>query len=87
MWGVLMRCPLPWLPFVAGFRAFRQMCYAAKRGWLLQEPKWWLLTVKGLADCIRQRKPLPWRAYKGWMDLIREPHDDEAKWRETFSGQ
>ena len=84
MWGVLMRCPMPWMPLVAGFRAFRQACYALKRGWLLQEPKWWWLTLQGLTAALRQRKPLPWRAYKGWMQLIRAPHDDDAKWEEVF---
>ena len=86
MWGVLMRCPMPWMPLVAGFRAFRQACYALKRGWLLQEPKWWWLTLQGLTAALRQRKPLPWRAYKGWMQLIRAPHDDDAKWEAAFIG-
>lgn len=86
MWGVLMRCPMPWMPLVAGFRAFRQACYALKRGWLLQEPKWWWLTLQGLTAALRQRRPLPWRAYKGWMQLIRAPHDDDAKWEATFIG-
>ena len=84
MWSVLMRCPFPWLPFVAAFRAFRQMCYAIKRGWILQEPKWWWLAVKGIGECLRRRKPLPWRAYKGWMDLIRSPHNDPVKWESVF---
>jgi len=84
MWGVLMRCPMPWMPLVAGFRAFRQACYALKRGWLLQEPKWWWLTLQGLTAALRQRKPLPWRAYRGWMQLVRSPHDDRAKWEEVF---
>ncbi len=84
MWSVLMRCPFPWFFFVATFRAFRQACYAAKRGWLLREPVWWWLTLKEIGACFHQRKPLPWPIYKGWMNLIRSPHDDRAKWESTF---
>jgi GT2 family glycosyltransferase len=84
MWSVLMRCPFPWLPFVAAFRAFRQAGYAAKRGWLLREPVWWWLTLKGIGKALRQRRPIAWRAYRGWMEIVRCPHEDRAKWESVF---
>lgn len=83
-WSALIRCPLPWLPLIAAFRAFRQFTYAVKRGWALREPAWWADAIRGIPACLRQRRPLPWRAYRGWMDLIRRPHNDAAKWTATF---
>jgi GT2 family glycosyltransferase len=73
LWSVLMRCPFPWLPAVVAFRVARQFGYARRRGWrwLLAEPRWWVAALAGVPRCIVHRNPIPWRAYRKWMDLIR----------------
>jgi GT2 family glycosyltransferase len=86
LWSVLMRCPAPQLLAVAVFRVFRQLIYAARRGprWILREPQWWQQAAAGIADCLRQRQPLSWKKYLGWMRLARRPITDEATFREQF---
>jgi GT2 family glycosyltransferase len=73
LWSVLMRCPFPWLPVVVAFRVARQFGYAWSRGWrwVLAEPRWWVAALAGVPRCIVNRRPIPWRAYRAWMDLIR----------------
>jgi GT2 family glycosyltransferase len=83
-WSVLMRCPLPWLLAVGPFRAWRQFAYAFRRGWVLGEPVWWWQTLRGLGHCARHRRALPWRRYRAWMRLVREPHGDGEKWERDF---
>lgn len=84
MWSVWMRCPLPWLLGVGPFRAWRQLGYAIKRGWALREPAWWWQAAKGIRHCLRRRQALPWRKYRAWMGLVREPHSDAGKWERDF---
>jgi GT2 family glycosyltransferase len=74
-WSVLMRCPWPWLPLVALFRAIRQFRYACKRGlsWIIREPAWWLATLRGAPSAWSKRHPLPWPKYLSWMRLLRNP--------------
>lgn len=85
-WSVLLRCPFPQVLAVAGFRVVRQAGYARKRAlsWLLKEPAWWRQALAGIPLCLRQRDPLPWPTYLRWMQLIRHPLSDEAKWQEQF---
>jgi GT2 family glycosyltransferase len=85
-WSVWMRCPMPYLPLVAIFRAIRQMMFAFKRGfsWVLKEPLWWLETPLGRAECARRRKPIAWRAYLNWMKLARNPLYSKDEWQEQF---
>ncbi len=86
LWSALLRCPLPWLAVVAPFRIARQFYYAATRGldWLLREPTWWWQCLRGLGQCVKDRAPLPWRAYRAWMNLVRAPHNDAARWQRDF---
>ncbi len=86
LWSALLRCPLPWLALVASFRIARQFYYATTRGldWVLHEPVWWWQCLRGLGPCVKHRAPLPWRTYRAWMQLIRAPHDDAAKWERDF---
>ena len=79
-----MRCPLPWALVVAPFRKWRQLRYAFRRGWALREPKWWWQGFVGFARCWRKRRALPWRKYRAWMQLLRTPHADAAKWEKDF---
>jgi hypothetical protein len=74
-WSIVIRCPFPWLPLVAIFRAFRQFGYACKRGvaWAIREPAWWVAALGGLPAAWRKRRPLPWMKYLAWMRLLRSP--------------
>ena len=87
LWSVLLRCPFPWLLVVAPFRIARQFYYACTRGldWVLHEPAWWWQCLQGLAACVKNRAPLPWRTYRAWMNLVRAPHNDAARWAADFT--
>jgi GT2 family glycosyltransferase len=84
LWSVWMRCPMPWVFGVGPFRAFRQLGYAIRRGWVLREPVWWWQALVGLMRCARSRRAVPWRKYRAWMQLVREPHGDAGKWEREF---
>ena len=86
LWSVAMRCPAPQLFAVAVFRALRQFGYAWKRGWgwVLREPLWWAAFLTGLPRCLAERRPLPWRRYRAWMDLLRRPIISEEEWLRKF---
>lgn len=74
-WSVLLRAPW-WLAVpVAKYRALRQLGYAYRRGWswVWNEPRWWLAALAGLGRCLALRRPVGWRAYLGWMRLVRRP--------------
>jgi GT2 family glycosyltransferase len=73
-WSALIRCPWPWLPFVAKYRALRQLGYAMKRGWrwVVREPVWWWQAMRGIPRALARRKALPWGKYLGWIKLLRE---------------
>jgi GT2 family glycosyltransferase len=73
LWSVLMRCPFPQAIAVALFRIWRQFRYAWSEGapWALSEPRWWLSALRGIPNCIRHRRPIPWRKYYAWMKIAR----------------
>lgn len=75
LWSVLMRCPAPQVFGVAAFRAVRQLGYAWSRGigWVVREPQWWLACLAGVPRCLAGRRPLAWRSYRAWMELVRHP--------------
>jgi GT2 family glycosyltransferase len=85
-WGVLLRCPAPWLLPVALFRAARQFGYGWKRGldWVIREPRWWLAALAGAPKCLPKRRPVSWRTYLAWMRLMRRPIFSEAEWVRIF---
>jgi GT2 family glycosyltransferase len=74
-WSVLMRCPFPWWPLVAGYRAVRQLGYAWKRGgrWVLREPLWWWAALRGVPRALARRAPVAWPQYLAWMRLLGKP--------------
>lgn len=84
-WSVVLRCPLPWALGVAAFRGFRQLTYAVRRGWALREPAWWWQALCGLGGCLRRRKPLPWKKYRAWMGLVRQPYAEPERWGREFA--
>lgn len=73
--SVLMRCPFPHVIWVASYRIFRQLTYAASNGasWLVREPVWWWQAIKSLKKCLEHRNPVPWSVYWSWMRLARQP--------------
>ncbi|HWB60337.1 MAG TPA: glycosyltransferase [Chthoniobacteraceae bacterium] len=85
-WSVLINCPAPYVFAVALFRVVRQLNYARKRGldWLAREPSWWMSCVSGLPGCFAHRKPLPWKSYLRWMQLLRTPIATEEEWNRRF---
>ena len=85
-WSVLLRCPMPQMPLVAGFRALRQFGYAASRGlsWAVREPAWWWQSIGGISRCLAARNPIPWRSYVAWMKLARHPLHSEVEWNALF---
>ncbi len=79
-WSVWMRCPLPYLPLVAAWRAFSQFRYSCTRGlgWAVREPVWWVQAARGLRTCLRHRNPVSWASFRQWMRLARRPVADRA---------
>ena len=86
LWSVLMRCPAPQLFAVALFRLLRQARYAASRGssWLMREPQWWWPCLAGVSRCLASRRPLPWKKYRAWMELVRRPIHSRDEWIAKF---
>lgn len=86
LWSVLLRCPLLQVLPVAVFRIFRQAVYASSRGfsWLRREPEWWRATLNKLVLCLFDRRAIPWKKYRAWMQLVRQPIADDAEWAAKF---
>ena len=86
LWSVLMRCPAPQLFAVGIFRLVRQAAYAASRGpaWFLREPQWWWPCIAGVSRAVAARRPLPWKKYRAWMELVRHPIHSREEWIEKF---
>lgn len=70
-WSVLLRCPFPHCGGLIFYRIFSQFRYASKRGpgWIVREPVWWWQALIGVSFCLRQRRPIPWVRYRGWLRL------------------
>ena len=83
LWSVWLRCPLLWLLPVSLFRISRQFQYACSEGviWMICEPAWWWLALKGLPECWRNRQPVKWDVYYTWMKLARNPISDPKQLR------
>ena len=71
LWSVLLRCPFPQCVVLMFYRMFSQFRYACKRGpsWVVREPVWWWQAAGGIKNCLRQRRPIPWPRYRGWLRL------------------
>ena len=70
-WSVLLRCPFPYAPGVALYRALSQFRYACQRGfaWVIREPAWWWQALAGIPYCLGERRPVSWASYKRWLRL------------------
>ena len=74
-WSIWLRCPWPLWPLMSIRRAVGQFVYAIKRGpsWVVREPIWWWSALRGISPIWRQRRPVAWRAYRRWLQLLRQP--------------
>src|SRR5437667_2045389 len=88
LWSVFIRCPFPYVFPVALFRMWRQFRYAYSEGlsWIVREPLWWWSSLRGVANCLRNRSPVPWRIYYGWMKLARHTITNWPKACNNLSG-
>ncbi len=70
-WSMVMRCPMPQMPFVSLYRVLSQLRYACKRGtsWVVREPVWWWQALCGIKYCLGKRRPVSWRQYRKWLKL------------------
>jgi len=85
-WCVWRRCPFPALVAVSLYRAVTQLGYARKRGpaWVIREPLWWWMALRGLPASLRKRRPVPARIYRQWLRLIRHPITSAEEWQAAF---
>jgi GT2 family glycosyltransferase len=85
-WAMWRRCPLPAVLALSPYRALSQLNYARKRGlaWVIREPAWWLMALRGLPAALGRRRPVKSRIYSQWLRLIRHPMESEAEWAAAF---
>jgi GT2 family glycosyltransferase len=85
-WSMWRRCPFPAVLGLAAYRGLSQFNYARKRGWgwMLREPAWWLMALRGLPAALRGRKPVPGHVYRRWLRLIRHPIESAEEWEKAF---
>jgi len=85
-WSAWRRCPAPGVILVSLYRAATQFGYAVKRGpaWVIREPVWWLMALRGLPAALQKRKPVPARIYRQWLRLIRHPIQSLDQWQAAF---
>lgn len=76
-------CPFPYVFAVSKFRSLSQFLFARRMGWPVwkTEPVWWGWLAKAFFPNLRQRRPLPWATYLGWMLTVRRPLRTETAWR------
>jgi GT2 family glycosyltransferase len=88
-WSLWRRCPFPLVLALAPYRALAQLNYARKRGpaWMLREPAWWLMALRGLPAALRKRRPISPRIYLAWLRLIRNPIESADEWNAAFGKQ
>lgn len=89
LWSVVLRCPFPWIIFVALYRIVRQLAFAMSQGmsWMIREPVWWLAALRGWREVIAQRRHVPWCVYRTWMHLNRKAVRDEVELRQMLAGE
>jgi GT2 family glycosyltransferase len=88
-WSMWRRCPFPEVLALSPYRALTQLNYARKRGaaWVLREPAWWMMALRGLPAALRKRRPAPARVYRRWLRLIRHPMESDEEWNAAFGGK
>jgi len=85
-WSMWRLCPFPMVLALSLYRAASQFNYARKRGvaWMIREPAWWLMALRGLPAALRRRRPVPAAIYRKWLRLIRHPIQSPEEWQAAF---
>jgi GT2 family glycosyltransferase len=85
-WSAWRRCPASMVLGVSVYRMLSQLNYARKRGaaWVVREPRWWLMALRGLPAALRRRRPVRARIYRQWLRLIRHPMESHEEWQTAF---
>ena len=85
-WSAWRRCPFPSVLAISIYRALSQFNYARKRGlaWMIREPSWWLMALRGLPAALRKRRPVAAGVYRNWLRLARHPIESREEWEATF---
>jgi len=85
-WCAWRRSPFPGVLVISAYRAVTQFLYAWKRGpaWVVREPAWWIMALRGLPLALRKRRPVPARIYRAWLRLIRHPIESAEEWQAAF---
>ena len=85
-WSMWRRCPFPGVLAISPYRALSQLNYARKRGagWMVREPAWWWMALRGLPDALGKRRAVPGRVYRQWLRLIRHPMESDEEWFAAF---
>jgi GT2 family glycosyltransferase len=85
-WAMWRRCPLPTLLAISPYRALSQFNYARKRGlaWMIREPAWWWMALRGLPAALGKRRPVSARIYRQWLRLIRHPIESDEEFKAAF---
>ncbi|MGA3172457.1 MAG: glycosyltransferase family A protein [Chthoniobacteraceae bacterium] len=88
-WCAWRRCPFPGVLAVSAYRALSQLNYARKRGlaWLIREPAWWWMALRGLPAALRTRHPVPSRIYWQWMRMVGHPIATFEQWQAAFGSR
>jgi len=73
-WSMWRRCPFPDVLAFSPWRALSQLNYARKRGlsWVVREPWWWLMALRGMGATVRKRHAVPVSVYREWVRLLRK---------------
>lgn len=76
-------CPFPYVVVVSKFRSLTQLLFARRMGWPIwkTEPVWWAWLAKAFLPNLKNRRPLAWSTYWGWMLTVRQPLRTESAWR------
>ncbi|MEL6757091.1 MAG: glycosyltransferase [Pseudomonadota bacterium] len=79
--SIIMRCPMPHLPWVLAYRGIRQLAYAVSNGpsWVIREPQWWWRFLSQFHIAWQQRRPVDWKTYWAWIRLARNPLPPEEE--------
>jgi GT2 family glycosyltransferase len=85
-WSMWRLCPLPLVLAMSPYRALSQFNYARKRGlaWMIREPAWWWMALRGLPAALANRRPVSTRIYRLWLRLIRRPVESHEEWNSAF---
>ena len=88
-WSIWRRCPFPDVLALSPYRALSQLNYARKRGmaWVMREPAWWMMALRGLPAALRKRRPVPARRVQAMAAVDPASDGDDEEWEKAFGGK